>query len=77
MRYQVKCQPQKLNKAQLARQANVSYHTIQKILKGRRRAGSKLAEHLERITGVEAPYWVWPKKYNLHKRIQEVMGVEV
>lgn len=73
----MKYQSQKLNKAELARQANVSYHTIQKILKGRRRAGSKLAEHLEKITGVEAFCWVWPEKYDLHGRIREVMGLEV
>ncbi len=67
----------KLNKAELARRANVNYHTLQKILIGRRNAGSKLALRLEKATGVEAPCWVWPEKYNLKQRIREVMGVEV
>ena len=66
-----------INKSELARNVGVSSATIHRILKGERRAGPKLAIRLEVVTGVEAPCWVWPERYNLKQKIKEVMGVEV
>ena len=67
----------RINRKMLAKMSKVSLVTIHKILVGERHAGRKTAERLEKVTGVEAPCWVWPERYNLKQRIKEVMGVEV
>ena len=66
-----------LNKNRLARQVGISGKSIRQILKGTQRPRPALAERLEKVTGIEAPCWVWPERYNLKQKIKEVMGVEV
>ena len=66
-----------LNKNQLARQVGISSRHIRRIFSGAQKPRPALAERLEKVTGVEAPCWVWPERYNLKQKIKEVMGVEV
>ncbi len=61
----------------IASKAGISASMIEKIYYQQKRASGDLALKLEAAIGVEAPYWVWPERYDLHQRIQEVMGVEV
>ena len=63
----------RLDRQQLAEMAGISLITVHKILNNERHAGRKTAEKLEKVTGIEAPVWVWPERYDLRGRIQEMM----
>ena len=46
----------------IAQKANISYKHLNDIINNRKRASSKLALALEKITGINKTHWLYPDK---------------
>ncbi len=58
----------------IAEKAGLSHSMVRKIMCGVRKPSMKSALKLENATGIEAPAWIFPERYNLKDRVRELAG---
>jgi len=54
-----------MKKKEIAKIAGITPQYFSSILNKKRRASTKIAEILEKITGIDKTIWLYPEKHNL------------